>query len=589
VPDPEKPSPVAAAGMPSSIRRSGPLALVCTCAALAYANTLANGFVWDDEFLVKANPWIEGPSHLREIFTTHFWGFAAQSNLSHNYYRPLVHVTLMLCRAVFGMRPWGYHLVLVLGHVAASALVYSVGRALFARRQEGSLAALAAGLLFAVHPIHVEAVAWVAALNDVALTLFVLLALRLMMTAAPGLSVRAVLGGGLFLIALLFKEPAVMAVGMLAIFDLLGEGRSWSLRQWLGRYAPLGAALAVYWGLRHHALAGVGRTLHHTGLGTWGYVLNAPPLLAQMVSGLVLPLRLNAYHVFEPADSPWSPLVLAGVIVFAGLAALAVALWRSARPALIPLFWCLLPLLPALYIPTLGKNTFAERYLYLPSVGFVLLAGLGLAALERRGLASPRAVRIALAVLVVAGGLATFRHNTVWHDNLSLWLDVQDQSPEDPEIEQELGLALMNAGRPAEAIPHLEHAEVSANSLRNLGLAYGMAGRLEDAAGALGASVQRDPQSATGWSNLCLVHKKLKQLDRAIEECERALQLDDRLANVQASLGQMMMQTGRYDEAARHLEAALALDPKLVGARRLLEQLDRERQRSASPPPALTP
>lgn len=570
---------------PSLLQRRLQLALVCTCAALAFANTLANGFVWDDALLVQSNPWLDGPQHLGDIFGTHFWGFASRADLSRNYYRPLVHVTLMLCRAAFGLKPWGYHLVMLLGHVAVSGLVYRVALLFTGERSSegrpgGHLAALAAGLLFAVHPIHTEAVAWVASINDVALAVGLLLALYLMGTSAPGLTLRCALAGLAFLAALLFKEPAVLLPGMVAVWDVARGGRAWSLRQWVGRYAPLGVALAVYAGLRLHALAGVARTVHHSSLGTVGYVVNALPLLAQHLGALVLPLELNSFHVFEPAASPWAPEVLSGLAALAGLVIVAAVLWRRSPPALVALTWCLLPLLPVLYIPALGSNTFAERYLYLPSVGFVLLVGMGLEALGRR-----RVVLGALAVGVLVGGVATARRNTVWHDNLSLWLDVQAKSPEAPQIHEGLGLALLDKGRVAEAIAHLEHAPLdSAPAQRNLGVAYAREGRLADAERLLGQAVRLEPDNAGAWSNLCLVHKNLKQLERALEECGTAARLAPHLPEVRTSLGQVQLLSGRLDEAEQSLDAALALKPDFTPARRLRERLALERQRAANPP-----
>jgi tetratricopeptide (TPR) repeat protein len=565
---------------PSPAQRWLQLALVCACAALAFANTLANGFVWDDQLLVLSNPWLEGPQHLGDIFGTHFWGFASRGDLSRNYYRPLVHVTLLLCRAAFGLQPWGYHLVMLLGHMAVSGLVYRVGLLFCAQRPGGWLAALAAGLLFAVHPIHTEAVAWVAAINDVAMALGVLLALYLLMTSTPGLTLRSALAGLAFLFALLFKEPAVLLLGMVGVWDVMRGGRAWSLRQWLGRYAPLAVALVLYAALRIHALAGLGRTVHHSSLGTAGYVLNALPLLAQHLGALALPLELNSFHVFEPVDSPWAPQVLSGLAALASLAIAAAVFWRRAPSALVALAWCLLPLLPVLYIPALGSNTFAERYLYLPSVGFLLLVGMGLEALGRRPL-----VLGALAVGVLAGGAATASRNTVWHDNLSLWLDVQSKSPEAPEIHEGLGLALLDRGRTAEAIAHLERApRNSAPALRNLGVAYAREGRLQEAEATLGQAVRLEPDNAGAWSNLCLVHKNLKQFPRALEECGNAARLAPHLPEVRTSFGQVLLLTGRWDEAEQSLQAALALKPDFTPARRLLERVALERQRAASPP-----
>ncbi|HEX8537813.1 MAG TPA: glycosyltransferase family 39 protein, partial [Cystobacter sp.] len=226
------------------------LTLVCACALLAYANTLANGFVWDDVVLIQSNPWLKGPEHLGHIFGSHFWAFHAEGGVSQNYYRPLVHLTFMLCHALFGLQPWGYHLVSLLGHVAVSGLVYQVGLLLCARRRTGPFAALAAGLLFAVHPIHSEAVAWAAAVNDVAMTLGVMLALWWMMTSGPGPTLRGALAGLSFLFALLFKEPGILLLGMVGVYDVVTAGRTWSARQWVGRYAPLAVALALYAALR---------------------------------------------------------------------------------------------------------------------------------------------------------------------------------------------------------------------------------------------------------------------------------------------------------------------------------------------------
>lgn len=556
------------------------LALVCVCAALAFANTLANGFVWDDVLLVQSNPWLEGPQHLGDIFGSHFWGFASRADLSRNYYRPLVHVTLLLCRAAFGLQPWGYHLVMLLGHMAVSGLVYRVALLFSEQRPGGWLSALAAGLLFAVHPIHTEAVAWVAAINDVALALFVLLALYLMRTSAPGLTLRCVLAGLAFLAALLFKEPAVLLLGMVGVWDVARGGRAWSLRQWLGRYAPLAIALALYAGLRLHALAGLGRTVRHSNLGLGGYVLNALALLAQYLGALALPLELNSFHVFEPVASPWAPQVLSGLAALGGLVIAAAVFWRRAPQALVALSWCLLPLLPVLYIPALGSNAFAERYLYLPSVGFVLLVGMGLEALGRRPV-----VLGALAVGVLAGGIATAKRNTVWHDNLSLWLDVQAKSSEAPQIHEGLGLALLDKGRVTEAIAHLERApRDSAPAQRNLGVAYAREGRFQEAEAMLQQAVRLEPDNAGAWSNLCLVHKNLKQLERALEECGNAARLAPDLPEVRTSHGQVLLLAGRLDEAEQSLQAALSLKPDFIPARRLLERLARERQRAANPP-----
>ncbi|QRK04827.1 tetratricopeptide repeat protein [Archangium violaceum] len=565
-------------GSPSSRQRRLHLALVCVCAALAYANTLGNRFAWVDLLLIESNPWIRDFQHLGDIFGSDLWAFIPSAGLSRNYYRPLVHVTFLLCHAIFGLQPWGYHLLLLVGHAAVSALVYLVGLIFCARRQSGPLAALAAGLLFAVHPIHTESVAWISSVNDVAMTLGALAAAWWMMTSGPGLTGRCLLAGLALFFALLFKEPAVLLPAMVFVYDFVVGSRAWSLRQWMGRYAPLLVALVLYAALRLPALSGAPRTLHYMSLGTWGLILNILPLLAQYLGGLVLPLELNAVHVFKPITSPADPQLIAGVGALAGLVVAALLLWRRAPTAFVALVWCLLAVVPQLYIPVLGVNAFSERYLYLPSVGFLLLVGWVLEELERwRPTARPWLLG-GLAMVVVAGGVATALRNRVWYDNLTLWSDTVSKSPEEPSVQAGMGSALLKRGMPTEAIAHLELARKSnPEVLSDLAVAYAQTGRLLEAESVLREVIRFEPENAGGWLNLCLVRKNLKQLPSALEACETAARLEPRLPEVRTSFGQLLWLQGRVSEAEQQLREALALNPDFAPARRLLERIVRDR------------
>ena len=572
-------------GAPSPRQRHLQLALVCACAALAYANTLGNQFAWVDVLLIESNPWIRDFQHLGDIFGSDLWAITPELGLSRNYYRPLVHVTFLLCHAVFGPKPWGYHLLMLVGHVIVSGLVYQVGLLFCARRQAGPLAALAAGLLFAIHPIHTEAVAWVSSVNDVAMTMGVLGAAWWMMTSGPGLTGRGVLAGLALFLALLFKEPAVLLPAMLFVYDFVTGGRAWSPRQWVGRYAPLLVALALYAALRLPALEGAPRTLRHMSLGTWGLILNTLPLLAQYLGGLVLPLEFNAVHVFTPITSPADPQLIAGVGALAGIVLATLLLWRHAPTAFVALSWCLLAMVPQLYIPALGTNAFAERYLYLPSVGFVLLVGWALEELERRWPTARPWLLGGLALVVVAGGVTTALRNRVWYDDLTLWRDTASKSPGETSVQAGLGVALLKRGQIAEAIPHLELARMSSPDVRNnLGLAYAQTGRLPEAETVLREAVRLKPEDAGAWLNLCLVLKNLKQLPRALEACETAARLEPRLPEVRTSLAQVLWLQGRVSEAEQQLQEALAAKPDFMPARRLLERIARDRKRNSERP-----
>ncbi|HZI14231.1 MAG TPA: hypothetical protein VE153_27935, partial [Myxococcus sp.] len=159
--------------------------LVALAALAVFCGSLANDFVYDDVSLVLENPWLRSAEGLREAFSQPLFGYVddlTEQDLGAGYYRPLAHVTYFLLRAVFGTAPWGYHLFLVLAHVLTSVLVAWLLRASLVRGRPGGAAewaALAGALLFALHPIHTEAVAWVSGWMDVGVALAVLLAARL--------------------------------------------------------------------------------------------------------------------------------------------------------------------------------------------------------------------------------------------------------------------------------------------------------------------------------------------------------------------------------------------------------------------------
>ena len=147
------------------------LALLLVLAVLPYASTLANSFVYDDFPQLVENPYVRGFRHLREIFTTTVWSFQGAQGVT-NYYRPLMTFGYLVCYQIFGPLPFGFHLANVLLHAAVVCLLFGVTRRVFG----DPLPAFLAAALFALHPVHTESVAWVAAVPDIELTFFYLLA-----------------------------------------------------------------------------------------------------------------------------------------------------------------------------------------------------------------------------------------------------------------------------------------------------------------------------------------------------------------------------------------------------------------------------
>src|SRR5512135_2525637 len=156
-----------------------PILAVIAVSLAVYSNTLGHDLVWDDSDQILGNPWIRDPGFLPKIFSSGVWDF---KSVASNYYRPMMHVFYMLGYTVFGLRPWGFHLVNIIFHAGVSVLVFLIARALFAghgARAKAFPLPLMAAVLFAVHPIHTEPVAWVAGIPDLSYAFFCLLSFYL--------------------------------------------------------------------------------------------------------------------------------------------------------------------------------------------------------------------------------------------------------------------------------------------------------------------------------------------------------------------------------------------------------------------------
>src|SRR5271170_3909177 len=214
---------------------------------ICYGNILVNSFVYDDGQQILRNPYVKSWHFVPQIFGSTVWSFIGQAGAT-NYYRPLMTFSYLVLWKIFGPIPFGFHLFSLLMECAVVVMMFYAGRRLFLDDR----IAWCAALFFAVHPVHTEVVAWIAALPDLEAALLLLLALWLL--AAPGKkNWKIELGVTLcFCLALLCKEPALMFAPLAVAFEHLAaaDRAQTSLRQKVLRYAPLCVAGAAYLLLR---------------------------------------------------------------------------------------------------------------------------------------------------------------------------------------------------------------------------------------------------------------------------------------------------------------------------------------------------
>ncbi|MFN7952450.1 MAG: tetratricopeptide repeat protein [bacterium] len=536
-----------------------------------HANVLGAGFVLDDEYQVQRNPWIRDWRHLPEMFSSHVWNFLPSAPPS-NYYRPLMHVIYAATFQLFGLRAWGFHLVNLLLHAVNTVLVFLFARRIAAvsgephasddERLGGAFASMpfVAGLLFASHPVHTEAVDWIASVPELAFTAFGLMAL-LVHAASPR---RPVLAALFLFCALLSKETAITLLGVCFAYDLAFPRRPRSYRDWLAAYLPLLVATAIYLAIRQRVLSH-GLLPRSQALAAFGpSILDPLRLFCTYLRTLVLPDRLHFWHSFRPLDSPFSLAGITSIAVAAAfLAALALA-WKRHRASFFALAALAMPLAPTFLIGALPGKPFAERYLYFPSVGFVVLAASWLSRLLTLRRARAAAIAVAVATLGLYA-VTTVRQNRVWHDFYSLYLRSMDESPDAPVPCDDLAHALFAEGRAKEAIVQLG-AQVKLDPKRAdcqsaLGSALLLDGRVEEAIAHLESALAIDPGSLASYNDLGVALRRKGDDAAAIEQYRKALRLAPGYAEAHFSLGSALADLGQTAEALAEYRAAVRAQP----------------------------
>jgi len=541
-------------------------------AALPYLNTLRNGFVWDDSTQVLTNPYIRNLHHLREIFTTTVWSYRGGAEANVAYYRPLMMLLYLACFQVFGPVAGVFHLANILLNALVVIALFKVSERMFQRRA----LAFPAAAVFALHPIHSEAVNWIAAVTDLELAFFYLVTFWVFLglpVHQPGRARQEVprhLGMAVaFVLALLSKETAATLPLLATIYEhLYRDDRSetrWT--QKLSRYGVLWALVMVYLLFRLHFLTLV-KTARSIAPGE--VLLAAVGLVGQYVWKFLWPVRLSAFYVF-PDDSLWELLarVPGGLVAITFLAALFWVLWRRARRVSFGLLWFALTLAPVLNPSWMPANVFSERYLYLPSAGLCwVVAWTAISLVDR--LAGRRAawrwgLAAGLAVLALLCVVRIFARNRDWHDELTFYTRTVAEAPSSVQMLIDLGQVHYNRGDFQLAEKEWLQAEKIAPDypilLDNLGALYTRQHRYDEAVDALQRCLQRSPDDVDAHVNLGQVYAQTGQAQSAEEELRAAVDLAPLSVRARTVLGEFYFARGLYPDAAEQFGRSIASIP----------------------------
>lgn len=548
--------------------------LVALAALAAYANSVGNGFAYDDTWVLESNPIVtEGLLH--RVPHTPYWPGAVAGT---GNYRPLTVGTFAVEWRLWNGDARGFHAVNVALHAGVSLLVFALLSAL-----TGPVGGLAGGLFFAVHPVHVEAVANIVGRAELLAAGFVLAAVLLYRRTAGGSpAVRAAGLGGvalLYALGLASKEMAVTLPGLLLIVAVYTGDES--LRARIRRTVPhiglLAAVLGTYLLVRLDVLGaftGESPAAGLRGLDTGERVLTALTVWPQYLRLLVVPLDLSMDY--QPAVLPVArsvgPMVVVGLGVLAALVGGAWALRRDHPEAGLGLAWFVVAVLPVSNLIVRSDVLLAERTLYLPSVGAALVVAAAAAASSARlggdsvGGRGRRAATVAGVVVLAALMVRTVTRNPAWMDTYTAVAELGRTHPESY-------LAIRARAAGLERVGELEEAE----RFFELGLAlapgdYGLMveiagfharhGRMDRAEALLAEAVRIVPDHPFAYRRLAEYRLRAGRGREAHAAAVRGLARAGADAQLFSLLSESYVAKGDLEAALRARSAAADLEPR---------------------------
>ncbi|HUK39852.1 MAG TPA: tetratricopeptide repeat protein, partial [Candidatus Acidoferrales bacterium] len=561
---------------------------IAALTVIFFLPALQNGFVWDDESNIEENLSYRGLgwSRLRWMFTTFLMG----------HYQPLSWITLGSDYLIWGMNPFGYHLSNLILHVANAVLFYFVTRRLlrfaFSLPPDDkspwqlSAGSTFAALLFAIHPLRVESVAWVTERRDVLAGFFFLWTIYCYLRALAiedFLSQRCWLAGALvvYFLSLLSKASAMTLPVVLLLLDvyplrrLHGRLSDWykpPQRKVLWEKIPfflLAAVFAVTALLAQHSTENLKPLAKYSLTSRIGQAFYG---LMFYLWKTLLPTGLSVLYELPTQADQWFPR--AAIAAGAAVMAISVVLFLVRRrfPGVLVAWLCYIVLVaPVLGIAQSGPQLVADRYSYFSCMAWAVLAGAALSHVwgwwQQRALHSStlNLICVCAAGVLIVLGIMTWRQTQLWHDSERLWNHALAIDPNSISAYINLGGEMRIQNRPEAAIRYYSQAAALRSDVAlpywNLGDLFMQRGDLDAAARSYSRVVEIDPKAVRGYQGLAAVLAKKGRGEEAIALYLRVLGMDPNNARLHNDFGGLLISLGNMKKAKEHFQRAASLDP----------------------------
>jgi len=575
---------------PAALLRKWTLAFVLVLSLVAYGRTLGYPFIYDDIYTIIEDPAVQSWRYLPDYFTKNVWydlRLRSDSTLM-NYYRPAFLLWFRINHMAFGVNPWGWHLTTVLVHLAVTGLVFLLALRILERRTAAGLAAL----IFGLHPIHIEAVAWISGVSESLAAFWLIASFLGYVKWKSNQRSRGWLALSLFsyILALLEKETALVFFLIIASYEWVYRGEWPPSGHWkagLGRIRsasfaglPYFALLIPYMAARLYALKSFVPLLTPLSLVTVAFTW--PSLFWFWIRHLLWPVGLSSCYdlgfIYQPTYENFTLPVLLVLMV----AALLVHWALRSRAVGFACLWMAIFVVPVLDIRIFRDDIFAQdRYLYVPSIGFALIAGLGL------GRMFTRSVEVGWGRGVAAAGLCALTAAMAWGTMVegAYFSDALKFMAQCFRSARHYKyLALLNAKQLVRDYKYAgatelyrQILEVDPNfqpALADLGFVYYKRGRYPEAVDCFTRAIRADPRPSEDYLFLGLSELRLGRTYEAEVAFRRAVQVNPTGYGYHFVLGIVLEQTGALREALQQFRAEELVNPGLTTARAKAEEVE---------------
>jgi len=525
--------------------------LISMVGAACYINTMDGEFVWDDIYLIPDNAFVRSNVPLYQVFGHSIRAGAGEMN--DDFYRPLQMLTYMWDYKLWNLDVRGYHLTNIILHVLVALSLFWLIHLWF----KDLFLAWGTSLLFVVHPVHTEAVAYLSGRADVLMALFFFLAFIFYLRFIDRFSVHSLT---LCLIAyacsLLSKEYALILPALILLYHWWGARRI----PWL----PFGSILCiaiVYIIVRSRLIQVVldptfipppfHKRLPGVFIAFFDYVrlLLFPVGLHMEYGGIYF----SFFHI-----KAWAGIILLGAIAYSMYRA-----WHVKRPVVFGLCWFVVALIPHSNLFPLNAYM-AEHWLYIPSVGFFLCAALACQTIGKK-CSWPRGAWILVGLLTIVWGMLTYQQNKVWRNPITLYEHTLKYAPESARVTNNLGIVYYQKGQKQKGIQLFKRAiqleSKYFNAYVNLGNALRYEKKYEETKQLYEKALSMRPNDAGIINNLGNVYQDQGQLKEALQYYLKAISINPYLVSSINNVGLVYHKLGQHPEAKKYFQQAVNIDP----------------------------